>query len=123
MDIFLGGLGGAGWSSGAQGLTDTRSTSAAQANVGVQQELRDLGHQVQRLSLLNQALWELLSEKYGLQEDELAAKIKEVDLRDGVADGRMTETAMQCPKCGRVSNSKHYKCLYCGVNFKRPVMG
>ena len=121
MGMFLSGL-GAGMAT-ASGFSDAGSGSSSQPDLAVQQELRDLNHQVQRLSLLNQALWELLSEKYGIPESELAAKIKEVDLRDGVEDGKITETAVQCPKCGRVSNSKHYKCLYCGVNFKRPVMG
>ena len=27
------------------------------------------------------------------------------------------------PRCGRVSSSKHWKCLYCGQEFQKPVMG
>jgi hypothetical protein len=87
------------------------------------QQIRELDHQVQRLSLLNQALWELLRDKLGIDEAALEAYIKTVDLRDGVEDGRMTHTALRCPKCDRVSSSKHWKCLYCGAEFQKPMMG
>lgn len=123
MDIFLGGLGGATMTSYSTTSSGGGRSGSGPTNATLQNDVRDLTHQIQRLSLLNQALWELLSEKYGIAEEELAGKIREVDMRDGVDDGRMTDTAMRCPKCDRVSNSKHYRCLYCGVTFKRPIMG
>ena len=90
---------------------------------GYQREIKDLQYQVQRFALLNQALWELLRERAKLTDADLEAKIREVDLRDGVEDGRMTQTGLKCPTCGRVSSSKHWKCLYCGQEFQKPVMG
>lgn len=86
-------------------------------------KIKELEHQVQRLSLMNQALWELLCDKLDLADADLEQKAYEVDVRDGVQDGRITDTAIQCPTCGRVSASKHYKCLYCGQTFQKPVMG
>ncbi|GMW00980.1 MAG: hypothetical protein AMXMBFR84_21170 [Candidatus Hydrogenedentota bacterium] len=86
-------------------------------------QMRELQHQVQRLMLLNQALWELLREKLNVTDAELEQKAAEIDLRDGVQDGRLTEVGMRCPSCNRVSNSKHWKCLYCGQEFERPIMG
>lgn len=114
MGLWIGGLSNQGQQGGG---------GPNPADLGTKQRIRDLEHQVQRLSLLNQALWELLSDHTGLTDDQLEARIKEVDLRDGVEDGRMTDTALQCPKCNRVSSSKHWKCLYCGAKFKRPIMG
>ncbi|MCC6488282.1 MAG: hypothetical protein IT364_12355 [Candidatus Hydrogenedentes bacterium] len=87
------------------------------------ERIRELEHQVGRLQLMNQALWELLRERMQLTDAELETKANEVDLRDGVQDGRMSDTALQCPSCGRVSSSKHWKCLYCGLEFQKPVMG
>jgi hypothetical protein len=87
------------------------------------ERLRELEHEIQRVKLLNQALWEVLREKTGLTDAELEKKIHEVDLRDGMQDGRMTETPLKCPTCGRVSSSKHWKCLYCGQLFEKPLMG
>jgi len=118
--IWLGGL--AGMSRSNTGMAPTpRSTGPS--NTTLMDRTRELEHHIERISLLNQALWELLSEKLNLEDGQLEAKIHEVDLRDGVEDGRMTETALKCPKCGRVSNSKHWKCMYCGAKFKKPIMG
>jgi ribosomal protein S27AE len=87
------------------------------------QQIRELEHQVARLQLMNQALWELIRERTQLTDADLERKAQEVDLRDGVADGKITNTALKCPTCGRVSSSKHWKCLYCGLEFQKPVMG
>lgn len=87
------------------------------------QRVRELEHQVARLQLMNQALWELIRERAKLTDADLEQKAQEIDLRDGVADGKITNTALKCPSCGRVSSSKHWKCLYCGLEFQKPVMG
>src|SRR6185295_4763557 len=98
-----------------------------QPNISQQEETRqrtrDLEHEVQRLKLLNQALFELLREKLKLTDAEFLKRVSDVDMRDGVADGRMTDVALKCPSCGRVSSSKFWKCLYCGQEFEKPVMG
>ncbi len=86
-------------------------------------ELRDLQDQLERSSLLNQALWELLRERVKLTDEDLLAKAHEVDMRDGAPDGKMTPTAVRCPSCERVCNSRHAKCLYCGQLFDKPVFG
>ena len=85
-------------------------------------KVRELEHHVARLSLLNQALWELIRERLNVTDADLEKRIHEVDLRDGVEDGCITDGPLQCPTCGRVSNSKHWKCLYCGQAFERPAM-
>ncbi len=87
------------------------------------QQIRELEHQVARLQLMNQALWELVRERAKLTDADLQQKAQEIDLRDGVQDGEITNTALKCPSCGRVSSSKHWKCLYCGLEFEKPIMG
>lgn len=84
---------------------------------------KNLEQEVRRLTLMNQALWEVLRQRLGLTDEDLLQKVKEVDLRDGIEDGRMTEVGLECPTCGRVSSSKHWRCLYCGQQFERPIMG
>ena len=86
-------------------------------------QIRDLEHEVQRLMLMNQALWELLRERLQLSEADLLRKSEEIDLRDGVKDGAITITPLKCPRCGRVSSSRYWKCLYCGQEFEKPAMG
>jgi hypothetical protein len=97
--------------------------SQPRQDTALQRRVRDLEHEIQRLNLLNQSLWELLKERARFTDQQLEAKIKEVDLRDGVEDGRMSETPLRCPTCNRVSSSKHWKCLYCGQEFEKPIMG
>ena len=86
-------------------------------------KVSELTRKVHRLELLNQALWELARDRLGLTEEDLEAKTKEIDLRDGVADGQISEVPLKCPSCGRVSSSRFWKCLYCGLEFERNVLG
>ena len=80
-------------------------------------DVRDLIARIQRLSLLNQAMWEIMSERLGVTDADLERKAQEVDLRDGVADGRITQKAVRCPQCHRVNNSRHRQCMYCSTEF------
>ena len=86
-------------------------------------KVTELTRKVYRLELLNQALWELARDRLSLTEEELEAKTKEIDLRDGISDGRISEVPLKCPSCGRVSSSRFWKCLYCGLEFERNVLG
>lgn len=85
--------------------------------------MAELEHQIARLMLLNQALWELLRPRLKMTDADLEALVAQIDVRDGVEDGKITHNAVKCPQCGRVSNSKHWKCLYCGLEFEKPVFG
>lgn len=79
----------------------------------------------ERLVLVTHALWELLSERVGISDAELLAKIQEIDARDGQADGRMRSTPTECPKCRRANTQIRTQCLYCGANLPRgnPLAG
>jgi hypothetical protein len=68
------------------------------------------------LTLMNQALWELLRDHAALQEEDLIARIESIDLRDGVLDGRIGVAVAACPACGRPNRSQRPCCLYCGVS-------
>ena len=66
------------------------------------------------MALACQALWELLREETALSDEDLRNKMREVDLRDGNADGRLRPVAVACEKCDRPVNSRRRTCLYCG---------
>jgi len=85
------------------------------------QHIKDLSQRIARLTLINQALWELIRDRLQLTDTDLEHIMEEIDLRDGVKDGMITNTPLQCPKCGRISNSRHWKCLYCGLEFEKPL--
>lgn len=106
---------------------DLGPSSAGSAAMGpaleAQSQVKELSRRVERLAILNQALWEILREKIGMTDADLEAKVGEVDMRDGVQDGSMTASAVRCPNCQRVCNARHKKCLYCGQLFEAPLFG
>ncbi len=89
-------------------------TSKNNNNERLNQKLEGVVKQVRRLTLMNQALWELLQEKMGLTEAEFLAKITEVDGRDGQVDGKLTSARMTCPSCQRPQlGRKNDRCDFC----------
>ena len=79
-----------------------------------QERVRQLDDSVARLALVNAAMWSLLKGQTGLTDAALAARVRELDLRDGVEDGKMTQTVQKCDQCGRTMASRHRRCIYCG---------
>lgn len=69
---------------------------------------------LERLSLTCRAMWELLAQQTTVTEDDLLAKVHEIDLRDGRGDGRTQCAATTCPRCSRKNNARRARCLYCG---------
>ncbi|CAG0975598.1 hypothetical protein PHYC_01483 [Phycisphaerales bacterium] len=90
-------------------LSDSREHSAA---------IQRLEDRLDRLALINTAMWELIVARLGLTQQEIANQITEVDLRDGVLDGRIrpNDAPLKCSQCGRTLMQRHRTCLYCGQN-------
>jgi hypothetical protein len=79
--------------------------------------------QVNRLFLITEALWQLLREQHGYSETELADRIKQLDLGDGILDGSVhRQEILTCPNCHRVhANRNQVTCLYCGAEVLKNV--
>lgn len=78
-------------------------------------EVVELQGEVERLLLITEALWRILKEKHGLDENELVKQITMIDLEDGKLDGRKPATPPKpCPKCQRVLAKNRPRCLFCG---------
>ena len=58
-------------------------------NAEIGEQLRLLEQRVNKLGMVNQALWEIVSKDQGYDNDKLLAKLAEIDLRDGQLDGRI----------------------------------
>jgi uncharacterized OB-fold protein len=59
-------------------------------------------------------MWALVKEKLQLSDEDLARKMEEIDLMDGVRDGKISARWRQCSACGRKSRESRADCLYCG---------
>lgn len=78
-------------------------------------DLAELQSEVERLYFITEALWRILKEKHGLDENELLKQITLIDIEDGKLDGRKPKTPPQpCPKCNRTVGRQRVKCLFCG---------
>ena len=122
--LFMGGLGRSMTTNPvSNSLASSVAHEARKAATQSKTQLKHLEHQVGRLSLLNQALWELLRDRLGMTDADLEQLAQEIDMRDGKADGKISTTPVRCPSCGRTCNSKHAQCLYCGQLFEKPLFG
>ena len=84
--------------------------------------------------MLNAAVWgygqnsqgQMLKKEHGYDDSRLAARVTEIDMRDGKLDGRIApsaEMAPLCPKCSRKLAKKRPFCLYCGTPVQQDVFG
>jgi hypothetical protein len=95
----------------SQDAAAARRAAARSDNPAVE-ELRS---EVERLLFITEALWRILKEKHGLDDNELVKQITMIDLADGKLDGRVAPRPPQpCPKCQRVLAKNRPRCLFCG---------
>jgi hypothetical protein len=73
-----------------------------------------LEDRLDRLALICMAMWTLLQSETSLTEEDLLARVREIDLMDGSDDGRITRKVARCSRCDRPMSSRHTRCIYCG---------
>jgi hypothetical protein len=92
-------------------------TQASLAAARSQRTAEDLASRVDRLTLACVAMWELLREQTQLTDEQLLEKVREVDLRDGQLDGKISNKQLRrCQQCDRVMSPRHARCIYCGAD-------
>lgn len=99
---------------------ESDATNAKYEVASSKHRIDELEFALNRMSLASQAMWELLRDRLGITEEELSAKVKEIDLRDGVQDQKITTTLMKCTRCGHTLNTKSRRCIYCGETVPKP---
>lgn len=90
-------------------ISASRAASDA-AHLG--DKIQTLEKRIERLLLLNRAMWSVIEEQTGLTEADLTNRI-EVQME--IAASTHQATARACPQCGRTLNPKQDRCLYCGT--------
>lgn len=111
------------WDTYQQGQINSAGLSAERAerkSDSLKDEVSRLQRQVNHLTLACQSMWELLRDRTEFSETDLEAKILEIDLRDGRADGKIGTQVLQCPACGKNTNSKRATCIMCGAPIHKP---
>ena len=71
---------------------------------------------IEKLYMLVEALWLIVRETSGLEDEDLVELVKQVDLQDGRLDGRNSANAAvrKCANCGKTILRGKSKCAYCG---------
>ena len=75
-----------------------RSAAAADGSLHTNR-IEDLNERLDSMAIILRALVSLLEER-GLSAADLMAKIEELDLADGTADGRIKAGPVECSGCG-----------------------
>jgi len=72
------------------------------------------------MQLICEAMWTIVKERVGADDEELFKLVQRIDLRDGKLDGRSKKPTQRCSDCKRVVSARTGVCLYCGatVNLK-----
>lgn len=95
--------------------THTTSKDARSIAREARTDVQLLEQDVERLLMITEALWNILKEKHGYDDNELIRRIGEIDFRDGRLDGRKAAAPpRQCPHCHRILIKKRPFCMYCG---------
>jgi hypothetical protein len=114
LEFFL------GYSMGERSATRTASLarSAAVAD-GTRHtnRMEDLNERVDRLVMILRAMWALMEEQ-GMTSEQLMAKIEEIDLQDGLADGQVREQLVECPSCQSKVAPGLRACQLCGTEVR-----
>lgn len=95
------------------------ASATGQHAVITDHKVGNLADRVDQLTLVCKAMWALIQECTDLKEEDLLKKVQEMDVHDGVADGKVSRPVQGCPKCTRPMSAEHKKCLYCG--FIKPI--
>jgi hypothetical protein len=76
--------------------------------------IRNLEDEIDHLTLINEALLRMLEKKGIFARDEFRSLLVEVDLEDGVHDGKLAPPAPAAPAASRPAVGIH--CKFCGTS-------
>jgi hypothetical protein len=71
--------------------------------------------QVDRLQMICEAMWTVIKEQSGADDERLLRLVQTIDLRDGELNGRSKSQPQSCKQCGRVVSTRTRVCMYCGA--------
>jgi rRNA maturation endonuclease Nob1 len=106
--FFLGSVWGRSHMGSDTGVATVKAERASRSAEAVE-------HRLERALLTMEAMWSLLRDRLGSSDVELVARIVEIDLSDGILDGKVRRPALDCHACKRKIPRRFPRCMYCGV--------
>ncbi len=96
-----------------------KASGAKDEAKAAKREAEYLKHDIDRLYMITEALWQMLKENCNIDDDELLKRVMKIDMKDGRLDGRTAPgPPRKCTKCGRTMSKKNISCIYCGTPVK-----
>jgi len=75
---------------------------------------------IEKLLMITEALWIFIKKEHGMNDEDLATMVQDIDLRDGKLDGKVAKQENpDCPHCGRKLMKNNSICIYCGAFVNR----
>jgi hypothetical protein len=111
LDFVIGYAAGSQTASRAASLA--RDAAVADGTLAINR-IEDLNERIDSMAMILRAMWALLEEQ-GLTQEQLIAKIDELDMLDGIDDGQMRRGPVDCPKCDSKVAPGLGNCQYCGA--------
>lgn len=108
---------GAGSATASRAASLARSAAVADGTMHTHR-IEDLSERIDELALILRGMWALL-EDGGVTTEQLMAKLEELDMSDGVADGRVRRGPVDCPGCDSKVPGGLTRCQYCGADVVR----
>lgn len=90
------------------------SASAEQFRLSGSSKILDTNERLDRLVVVVEAMWSLLEES-GYTKEQLDERIRQMDLRDGIDDGRVQRQRVRCPNCDSMVVAGTGHCQICGT--------
>ncbi|HEY3379349.1 MAG TPA: hypothetical protein VGL77_17870 [Armatimonadota bacterium] len=110
MELLIFGLGrGLKGPSAAEATAKNADARSQRTAEHVELALARLEERLEKLSVLNMALWTLLKDKTGLTDEALLHEVANVQ----AARQESLDQAKTCPQCGRAMLARAKRCLYC----------
>jgi hypothetical protein len=101
------------------GQVSSKASGARSQAQTAQDQAEQLESRLEALMLANAAMWSLMRERLGVTDAELIEKMRQIDLLDGKADGKMSPRVVECSACKRTMSTRFRRCVYCGT----PIAG
>lgn len=103
-----------GYVMGRRTAAKVAGMNAVSSSTGSIEALVELDARVDRLLLVIEAMWSMLKED-GRTDEQLAARIAEIDNSDGTVDGRKSLPPVTCRSCGSKVMVGIPRCQTCGT--------
>jgi hypothetical protein len=95
------------------------ASQATDQVTNLREQVKLLERRLERLAVVDKAMWTLVRDKLGLSDVELRSMVLEVDASDGQIDGRIGTPTQTCGACGRSTTARHGRCQYCNAELAK----